>query len=610
MGWWGTVKKWTSTVVTNVPLSQVVKSVGNFIFNTVQYLFEELSVIPKVVYTMVFRPLTRMLTGHELRITVEDLLPILVFTQIDNSIQNLSDDYLENHPEAAFPGADLAFKMTVNALHLGIWIYLLRKEMQMKVRTLMVTLESGTALNEGNFNVMNVCEEEGCTALRFIKGNVRDLIAFIATDFAISGIGYLPWIGERLKTGLLVLHYGRYALTMVLPQLCNRHQMVYLAEHPELVLALGLTHAALSALVMNGLNFLPAGNLADESVINKFMLTATIAIASQMRLPQPTRRSSRNLDPVGTFQTVVGFLVDNNAAGFKKTIPELLKLLKKDSPGLPWRKVVSVGGKIWLHPAVQLVSQFLKYLLLPRMLQSEERFINDPIIAPNWDGVRNTLILYIQKIEKIQRKYLVRMATCKPEEAAVALWLLLGTPKSLNKLLIEVIGSDGFNVYAGKIRRKLEGMRPGVAPPISVNAKRLALLKESDTLTEVPIELPPEGALSPEEVLRPNKLNPTLSPAMVINLQKRAKSESPDVLENDAVTPQEVIRPSCHVEIDPASVIRRKSSAPTKRVVEDVLLGKNRNVLFTAQAKVHAASQCEVSANDVIEESQRKGHAP
>lgn len=451
---WGDVKDVGTNLYHNTSVMNVVSGVSGYSYNTVKGLFEQVAVVPKFAHSLVFHPGTRMVAGHVLRTAIEDLLPLVLVTYTNDMIQRHGRDYLEDEPNQAYLSIDTAIMTGLSLLQMATWAYSVRKKMQMTVRTTVLTIEAGRALNGAN-NVpkMPLCHDEKCSTLRFIQGSIRDTAAFFATEAAISLIGYIPLAGGFVAAALSIHHRGRYVMTIVLPDLCNRHQVEYLMEHSELAFSLGLQHALLSKLAVSGIeHFTTIPAVWYEAAINQFMMFTTMSVAAHMTMPSAVNRSLRKLpDPVAAYQASIGFAMDAVMLGLKKKIPPLLKQPPSD---IDWKKMGDMVLDVWRHP----LARRIEVILVPRMLRSKQAFTNDPVIKPNWDGLRETSIMAIESIEAVKGHLFVKIGILNPNISATGLWLIFGMPHSVIELCLKLLGNEQFMLQVGNLRRKLDAM--------------------------------------------------------------------------------------------------------------------------------------------------------
>ncbi|STX30214.1 Uncharacterised protein [Legionella beliardensis] len=465
MSWWETIKGWGSALWHNQTVTQTTQHISSFTYNTILKSVELAPATVKTVASGIMHPPTRQIAYHIGRIFVEDIIPSIAVNYVFDTLKKYAEDELIDE-EASWISASTLLQTSLLLLQMGVWTYNVRRNTQATVRMAIVTLEAAKSLNLVNTELpKQVCIDEKCDLLRYVRGNFRDLTTFWATEAALSLVGYVRY-GNTIAAVLSVFHRGRYALTMVLPDLCQRHQVEYLKENAELPVALGIHQLVSTFLVSYGiqaLTSLPAQYFGIETFtgipiqyyqpfIAQAMLLTQISVAAHVHLPPPINQSQRRvIDPVGAYQSLIGFIFDIIASGLKKQIPILLK---GPPNNIPWKKIYNLAREVQQHPYTQKVGT----IVLPRMLHSPEAFVVDPVIQPYWRYLRERSIIALKALEDRSESFLVRAATYDPKKAAKLLWLLFGIPKSLAREALTLLGNQDFILDVGSMRRRLEAL--------------------------------------------------------------------------------------------------------------------------------------------------------
>lgn len=483
MGWFDSLKNWGKDVWEHPSASHVAR----FSYNTLIHFCEQVAALPKALYSAVMHPPTRTVASHLLRIAAEDVVPMALATYANNLAQHHGQAYLDARKEQDWWSIDTVLITGLYALHTAAWIYTTRKEMQFLVRTAVVTIEAPTLLNAARQTPpMTVCVDEQCSSLRYIQGTGRDTVAYVATQAALYLLNYIPVVGAPLATSLTVYHRGRYVLTVVLPEVCNRHQMEYLREYPELALSLGLSHWGASWIAntyIQSFTGIPTPLYAPAVI--QMLLVAQISLAAHLHLPAPVKKSSRSaLDPLTLYQDFIGFLFDVMSLGLKIKIPRMMKAqqsnnMKEFLMNLPWSDWSGKGNRLWHHP-------LLTHTLVPRLLHSRNAFLLDPIIEANWKNLQKTLIGTLKEIEKIADKRSVKFAGAAPNGTANAIWLMFGLPKFITKLLLQLITNEHAMQKLAAWRRDIEGIHVDIVIPLVVDPTAIALNKPAPRVDDDP----------------------------------------------------------------------------------------------------------------------------
>jgi hypothetical protein len=659
MGWWDDIKGWGRSLYNNAPLANGVNNVGSYSYKSVLGLFELVNATPKAVHSVAFHPKTRMVAGHATRIIAEDLLPLVAVTYFNKCIQDMNRYPSDEGDNSGFVSVDTAIGMGLGLLQLATWAISARKKMQIKVRMAVVAMEAGKAFNGVRKDHLKTrCIEEQCSPIRFIQGSLRDTISYFATEAAISLVGYIPYVGGAISAVLSIHHHGRYIMTIILPNLCNEHQIEMLTEYSEDAFALGLGHAALTFLAVHGIESIThVPRSFYESAVQEFMMITTLCAAAHMRLPpaitkrgfikmmaEPETMDTEELDilikhrpayvssnsklsfikvdvdgdlkivslcaknsqlealftgrnnelidaskedlmimtsltghssfrsqlnPVALFQAGLGFVVDTFILGLKKQIP---RLLRQPSSSSSWDVIVYKMVDIWQHPYAQKI----EFLFLPGMLRNSHAFIKDPVVAPNWDELRTTLIVAIENIEEIRGKYYVRIGVAvgswKPEVTAKITDLLFGAPKTVVKLVLKLMSNDDFMSQLSSARRKLECLDVGEAVEINPNPLALEVREENpfNLSEEVKIdeEEPTRKATSdPEKIIRIKNKMPSISDSIFdkkpVKKEIKAGGFAGQITQKIVEKSREQGESTRKMTLDPEKVIRIKNKMPS-----------------------------------------------
>lgn len=459
---------------------------GVVIWNTSVYLKKQIAALPEFLYSIYNHPPARMIASHIWRITWEDLLPLATLNYLNDNLQSEADNYLQDHQDDSMVSLSTILQMGVGLLQAGMWVYNTRKKTQLLLRVSILSMETNNTLHADSKarGARELCQDEDCSKLRFLKGDVRGAASFWSSELAIYllNLGFsmlesekLNWIspagwytaqiGYGLTTTLSIYNRGRYVTTLVLPDLCDRHQQVYMKEYPELALSLALSHAGVSWLATFAIQRITSIPPVYYQTLIQFILIAQIGLASHMKLPPPVKNSLRSIpDPIAAYQSVIGFIFDTFALGLKKTLPQLLKGKRSE---INWGEWLRMGQAGWNHPGTAAV----RFILLPKMLYSFKGFTQDAVIAPNWQSLRITLIDAIKTIEAVHRNYVAKTMVKAPKLTAETLWLVFGTPKAATKSMVKILRNKEFMAQLSDFRRELQSMHTQKRPQVLYDSK-------------------------------------------------------------------------------------------------------------------------------------------
>lgn len=566
---WSSVKEWGSYLWSNAYVKRTVTGSFHSSYQVLENLFEEISVAPKVLYSAATDPQTRQVARHLLRTTAEDLAPIVVASYANSLIQSHGSTYLSNEQDPSWLSLDTTLTMSLGLVDWSLWFYIQRRKAQLMMRNLVMLLESPNALTANKpSSSMTICTEEACTELRFLKGTIRSLIGFWVTEKIINVLSYIPLIGDKIVILGLTYHRGRYALSLVLPKLCDRHQEEYLNEYAELAFALGVGHALTTEAVTRLIEYVTKiPNVYYKEAIRDALLVMQISVAAHMKLPPPVAKSTLSIrDPVIACRRSVDLGFEIVVAGSKVVLPRLIK--KERVPTISMEQIrqgIKLSGKIWFHPWIAKV----KYLLLPFSLQSMNYFINDAVVTSNWDGLRNTLIDAIKTVEAKRRSWLIYFAGAMPSASSAAAKAFFGVPEPITGLLLKLMANEEFMLGLGAYREYLEGLHVGAPPPIPVeedspslrgheNVQRLPSHKSTEST-----ERKQQCQIPPEMVIQRDQKRSKLGAQDVIQRRSNAKSVSAcDVIEKSGKSKSRFFK------TDPTNVIVARNAQGSVEVKE------------------------------------------
>lgn len=362
MVWWDASKKFLTRCI-------------DYAYTTIEHLFDIVSVVPKTLRSSVNVVTKKDVAQDTLRVFVFNILPFFLASELRKRLNQEQDD----------SELERTYSLVLLSLTMLIGLYTFRQDLEKNIKELILPLKAASVSKVE----MDLCEANQCTPLRFLKGNVRDVVAYLISFETIKMLNWMP-AGDIVVTPLLLWLHGRYILGMVLP-LCQRHQVVYAKEHNELVLALGIAHQALHWSMSSMMGYLGDSSIIDDE-IHDMCIVLMIMIASHLRFASPVSESKRTfIDPVGIYQDGIGVLFDQGSQILKIIAPPLLAHVNhRKAKGRLLTGSLSCVKTAWQHPSMQA----LKWVFLPKMLQNETNFINDPLIARNWEEIRRQLIVF------------------------------------------------------------------------------------------------------------------------------------------------------------------------------------------------------------------------
>ncbi|STX52900.1 Uncharacterised protein [Legionella busanensis] len=556
-GWWDKIKGWGSALWNSNLTAQVTNNVSSFTYNTILKSVELAPATVKTAASVLTHAPTRRIAYNVARILVEDIAPYVAINYVFDSLKKYTQDELIEK-DAPWVSTSTFLQTSLALLQVALWAYNTRRKTQATVRMTVVAIEAAKSLSTVNNDLpKQVCIDENCDLFRYVRGNFRDLTTFWATEVALSLVGYLP-LGDKIVPVLSVFHRGRYALTMVLPDLCQRHQVEYLKEYAELPITLGIHEFISTTLLSWGIESLTGiPRHYYKPFVAQAMLLTQISVVAHSRLPPPVIQSQRKIiDPVGAYQSFIGFIFDIVSSGLKKQLP---LLLQGPPTNIPWQTIYNLAKEVQKNPYTQKIET----IILPRMLHSSEAFISDPVIQPYWLYLRERSILALKAIENSKESFLkiskvatvdpgkaaklmlIKVAVYDPQKAAKLLWLIFGIPKSIGREVLTLLGKKEFMLDLGSIRRKLESLEVKKSLK-EVDLSPLAIqLRQADS-TKALMPPPPPASEDKEEgkkvdakaIINPRK-NTGTNPAknIIITSNRPALHKQPTNLIQTKFTP-------------------------------------------------------------------------
>ncbi|WP_019215817.1 hypothetical protein [Legionella tunisiensis] len=253
-----------------------------------------------------------------------------------------------------------------------------------------------------------------------------------------------------------------------------------------------------------------------------------------MKLPPPVRQSTYGIrDPIVATRRAIGVFFEILIAGSRVVLPRIVNKERLPTISLTQiGKVWKLGETIWLHPWADKV----KFILLPHSLQTMQYFIDDPVIAPNWNGVRDKLVKAIKSFEAKRESWLIFFAGQLPSASSTAAKAFFGVPEPLTALLLKLMGNEDFMLALGSYREKLEGLHVGPPPPIPVEDGSPSLRgHESQDIQKFPAsntepKVNKRYQIAPEKVIRHQKSTKAEAQTVIRKRSNHPKTSASDVI--------------------------------------------------------------------------------
>jgi len=467
MGWLTDITTWAKRIWRH----DATAATANYSYKTMVYTFDQLAAIPRVVRSVVMHPPTRTVATHLLQVTLTDLVPLVFVSYFNDRVQEYARDYIDdpatNHDEWLNP--KLAIEASLYVLGALTWAIRTNRKLELIARMAVINLEA-SALLPGIKSTppMTACVNR-CPPM--LKGPVSNYVGYWAAEGFIQLVHHVPIVGGPLAAVLDIYHNGHYILTLAMPDLCNDHLAIYLREHPEISLSLGLGHAT-SVWVLSSLaekfTGIPAHLYANGA--KRLMIVTQTAVTMHLHLPAPQKTSSRARHPVLFLQDTVDVATEIILLGMEKKISRLLERKESGNFQLISREQVwGMLSKLSKHAHHnRLVQQ-----ILPSLLRNPTLFIQDPITRSTWPTVQSELLNAIKIIESLPNRLAVQALSAVPNATSTLIETVFGTPKYATKLLLQLIMDPGVIDALKTLRYAIEKLEVDVFVPI---------ISDSDTL--------------------------------------------------------------------------------------------------------------------------------
>ena len=407
--------------------------------------------------SVITHPPTQRIAKHLFRVTVVDLGGLVLLTYINQQIQSAGRAYLGEETDNGWLSANMVLQAGLASIEVASQMIYIRNRLKLQAHTVLLNLESPVLSKTDTSD--NICEQEHCATVDYFKGSLRDLISFWAIEIALLTAERLPIPGAAAITYIArIQHNGRFIVTVAKSARCYDHQLIYLKDEPETAFALGLGHAINTFLINTALERLTGLSSLFYYPIMQLMLIPQISVAAHMKLTD-IAVSSKNTtwDLIALYQEGTDVLIETFALGIEQQIKSRLqeKSLLPTSfsrffKNLPNSKLAQLMYWAWHQPAMHLV--------LPKLLQTTDHFIQDPIVRDNWPEFQTNFIGFLKALETHKRGTVVKVASAMPG-TSLLIRLYFGIPEAVTKLLLTLINDQTFMTEVTNLRFKLENLK-------------------------------------------------------------------------------------------------------------------------------------------------------
>ena len=490
------IMNWGKKFVQSETASAAITDATHYAYETINHVFKQAATIPQVVRFAITHPPARTVTSHLLRVALQDVLPMSLIVYGNALLQERGPAYLRAEIPAYFNPqpeddpwltADTAIQAIQTCFYLigaTAWLISLNRKTDMKVRMTIINIEASPMLTEGQATDCVAHCQPG------LKGPISNIAGYWAVYAVISLVESLPLVGEPIAAVLRFYHNGQFILALALPNLCNDHLSTYVRQNQELVLSLGLGHAASSWLISSLIEratgvpavFLHAnGSVKDiyASALKEVMMITQVMVAGRLALSPAQPTSTRVRTPLLLLEDGVDLGVEIALEGIK-IISSRKRLNGQQIEN--FTNHLKYLGSI----TVSIHHNWLIQKILPDVLASTKSFTQDKIVSSSWKIVQPITVNGLRNIESLPNYWAVWLASCMPNVTGIAVEAVSGAPKSATKLLLKIITKPEAIEQMRNWRYYLEKLQIAAPSPIAGDKKIPLLAGQKSAKTALP----------------------------------------------------------------------------------------------------------------------------
>lgn len=461
MKWLSSLGKNFSTVSDNITwiwnkaeLTQATISLATYSANTFFEMVDQVRALRQAVPVLFTKEHSKKIANSMVYITIQDVLfPVLAVNFVNNGVQNFYRR--QGDPESSWHVPYTAGLCVLTLVDFGVKAYTYRQAVQSFIRITVLDAAAPSAFNADRTNPpLHACSKE-CNLKRRITGVFREPIILLTNDALVYMLRQIPYGGETISEVVRIFFNGRYITRLATPELCERHKFQLMMQ--ESVLGLGLGYWLTSKLMDNVLEqTIGLPPYIFHRTLKHVLLLLHANVATHMVLPLvEAKDATLPYDPFNIYERVCRFIADVVFTGLKIRIRTDFKPEEGKPPIITLSFVLQTLTTMlnqdfttkhsFLPVFMQKSYQKARPYLLPTILHSTDKFVNDPLVGVYWEVIQDGAAEFIDRITAIGKdKNTQRLSQAPREQVALALYYFLGFPQSITKIILMLSRDEDF----------------------------------------------------------------------------------------------------------------------------------------------------------------------
>lgn len=387
----------------NASLSGMASGLFSYSTNTAFGILEQGLALKKAIPSFINHPKSLKIAKGIVHVAW-DAVPVLGLNYLNNATQNYFRSDVEQ--ETSWLTTYSVFLTGLTLVDYGVRAYSLRQGVQSLMQvSVLDTLGPAAFTSQKKLPSFSPCVEEQCNTSRRLKGWLREPFILLGNDLLTGAIQRIPYVGASTAYVAKILFNGRYISRLSSPELCERHKAQFIMH--EYVLGLGLVYELTTMFMDKALeSTIGIPPYLYYRSLHHLLLLLHVNVAAHMAIPLVQPKDATLLfDPLNFFERISRFTTDVVMSGLKVRVPIDFKPEKDAEPFIPLSSALQFATKMLeLDLNKKHVVELTHYqksvnglwtLALPPLMHSVDHFVNDPILALYWPGLRKDVLSYI-----------------------------------------------------------------------------------------------------------------------------------------------------------------------------------------------------------------------